>query len=292
MLTSRSCFIIISACAYFNVPTLTTSPLINQVVKSMMSEARSASSLAPFDSSTSEKRPRKSYTREFKLTVVNFYRANNLYQTSKKFSLNTKTILRWAGDEEKIKDAKKGSKHAVHVRRAMYPEMETELYREYKALRKRGLKVKGFWFKTRAKQLLERIDPKASFNFSDGSFDSFKKRYRISFRRSTNVCQKPADDKKSAVRSFHKTIREIACDGEQTGQVGRFELHQVANVDQTPLPFCFADGATYADTGDSTVWVRGGGSGLEKRQCTVQLTLFADGKTRVKPLIIFRGKGK
>ena len=36
----------------------------------------------------------------------------------------------------------------------------------------------------------------------------------------------------------------------------------------------------------------GAGSGLEKRQCTVLLTLFADGKARVKPLIIFRGKGK
>ena len=65
-----------------------------------------------------------------------------------------------------------------------------------------------------------------------------------------------------------------------------------ANMDQTPLPFSFCDGETYADTGEQSVWVRGGGSGLEKRQCTVQLTLFADGEPRVKPLIIFRGKGK
>ena len=38
--------------------------------------------------------------------------------------------------------------------------------------------------------------------------------------------------------------------------------------------------------------VRGGESGLNKRQCTVQLTLFADGEPRVEPLIIFHGKGK
>jgi len=31
---------------------------------------------------------------------------------------------------------------------------------------------------------------------------------------------------------------------------------------------------------------------LDKRQCTVQLTLFADGIPRVKPLVIFRGTGK
>ena len=42
----------------------------------------------------------------------------------------------------------------------------------------------------------------------------------------------------------------------------------------------------------SGLWVRGGGSRLDKRQCTVQITLFADGERRVKPLIIFRGKGK
>lgn len=31
---------------------------------------------------------------------------------------------------------------------------------------------------------------------------------------------------------------------------------------------------------------------MEKRQCTVQLTIFADGVPRVKPLLIFRGQGK
>ena len=34
-----------------------------------------------------------------------------------------------------------------------------------------------------------------------------------------------------------------------------------------------------------------GSSGLDKRQCTVQLTIFADGVPRVRPLVIFRGKG-
>ena len=53
------------------------------------------------------------------------------------------------------------------------------------------------------------------------------------------------------------------------------------------------DGTTYDDTGSTvTVWVCGGASGLNKRQCTVQLTIFADGEPRVKPMLIFRGKGK
>ena len=39
------------------------------------------------------------------------------------------------------------------------------------------------------------------------------------------------------------------------------------------------------------MWHRGCTSGLEKRQCTAQLTVFADGKPRLKPLLIFQGKG-
>lgn len=60
--------------------------------------------------------------------------------------------------------------------------------------------------------------------------------------------------------------------------LGKWTLSQIANVDQTPLPFTFTDGATYADTGENSVLVRGGNSGLDKRQSTVQLTLFADGE--------------
>ena len=34
-----------------------------------------------------------------------------------------------------------------------------------------------------------------------------------------------------------------------------------------------------------------GSSGLDKRQCTVQLTVFADGVPRIRLLVIFHGKG-
>ena len=63
-------------------------------------------------------------------------------------------------------------------------------------------------------------------------------------------------------------------------------------MDQTPIEFdVFAKGSTYETCGAKTVWVKSNGSGLDKRQATVQLTIFADGAKRVKPLIVFRGKG-
>ena len=63
-------------------------------------------------------------------------------------------------------------------------------------------------------------------------------------------------------------------------------------MDQTPLPFVLDDGKTYNDKGEKEIWCATARSGLDKRQCTVQLTIFADGKPRVRPTIIFRGQGK
>ena len=63
-------------------------------------------------------------------------------------------------------------------------------------------------------------------------------------------------------------------------------------MDQTPLPFVLDDDRTYDITGAEEVWCSSGASGLDKRQCTVQLTVFGDGVSRVRPTLIFRGEGK
>ena len=60
---------------------------------------------------------------------------------------------------------------------------------------------------------------------------------------------------------------------------------------QTPLPFVLDDGKTYDKKGTKEVWAQSGQSGLEKRKAAVQLTVFAHGDDRVRPNVIFRGKG-
>jgi len=76
--------------------------------------------------------------------------------------------------------------------------------------------------------------------------------------------------------------------GDQMAEVGRFHLARVCNMDQTPLPFEFLSGQTYEPTGSKTVWVKGGTGGWDKRQATLQLTIFADGEMLVAPLIFFK----
>jgi hypothetical protein len=74
--------------------------------------------------------------------------------------------------------------------------------------------------------------------------------------------------------------------------VGRFKLCNISNMDQTPLPFENLDGKTYAKKGEQTIRLKEHRSGWNKRQCTLQLCVHADGIPRTKPLIMFKGSEK
>lgn len=87
-------------------------------------------------------------------------------------------------------------------RRGEHPAMEGQLHEEFRELRRTGIKVKGWWFKTRAKQILELNDPASTFKYSEGWFTNFKRRYKISLRRPTNTAQKQPSDKEDAIVEF------------------------------------------------------------------------------------------
>ena len=44
--------------------------------------------------------------------------------------------------------------------------------------------------------------------------------------------------------------------GPDVKTIGLFKLLEIANIDQTPLPFEFNKGRTYAKRGSKTVWVK------------------------------------
>ena len=138
---------------------------------------------------------------------------------------------------------------------------------------------------------MSELHPDVEFKFSPGWFDRFKVRNKISYQWSTNLVQKNPADMEDQIRSFHLEIRRIAASTDSDEPLGKFQLLTIANFNQTPLPFTFNSGQSYNKTGEKTVWHRGAASGLDKRQCTVQLTIFTDGEARVPPLLIFRGKG-
>ena len=151
-------------------------------------------------------------------------------------------------------------------------------------MRKEGKMVKHWWFQKRVMQLIKdaNIEEK-NVKASDRWFSAFCQRYNISLRKKTHTAQKAPEHLRPAVTKFHaKHLRER--------QRGKYEDCDIANMDQTPLPFVLDDGKTYSVAGAKEVWCATGATGLDKRQCTAQLTIFADGISRVRPTIIFVGK--
>jgi hypothetical protein len=135
--------------------------------------------------------------------------------------------------------------------------------------------------------------------FSSGWYNGFKRRYNISLRSGTKRAQKSPDELFPVIQNWLQYNRRLTVvrpdslcgipQGPDVPIVGRFKLSEIANMDQSPLAFEFLKGKTYAKRGDRTVTLKGVRSGWDKRQCTIQLVVFADGVMRCKVLIMFKG---
>ena len=67
-------------------------------------------------------------------------------------------------------------------------------------------------------------------------------------------------------------------------------MSNIANMDQTTLPFVLDDRRIYDAKGSEDYLFSSGKFGLDKRQSTIQLTIFTEGIIGVRPTIISQGK--
>jgi len=176
----------------------------------------------------------------------------------------------------------------------LYPEMEKDLYRKFAKRREEGGIVRLAWFRLASKlvfkEIYSELDPQ-QFRFSSGWFVGFLARWGISLRALTNKAQQVPENYRSLIVSwlqFNRRNSQLRT-GDYKYEIGRYDLAHIVNMDQTPLPFEYLSGKTYARKGDKTIWAKSIRGGWDKRQATLLLTAFGDGKGRVKPLIIFKG---
>ena len=98
--------------------------------------------------------------------------------------------------------------------------------------------------------------------------ERFQNRYIISLKRKTHCSQKPPTALEAAIKKFHSSLLRLR-------NTGNFKASDLANMDQTLLPFVLDDGKTYDKKGAKEVWAQSGQSGQDKRQPTFQLTVTA-----------------
>jgi hypothetical protein len=180
--------------------------------------------------------------------------------------------------------------------RGRWPKLEKALVQASGDRRKEGKTVRKKWFERTAKALFLQLYPDSPtiFVVSSGWFNRFLSRNEISIRVVTNKAQQTPCAMIASFLCFNRRNSQLRDGMEDTAlrsviAVGCYLLSNILNKDQTPHPWEYHEGKTYKFKGSKTVWVRTRRSGWDKRQATIQLTVFADGIDRVMPLIIFRG---
>lgn len=113
-------------------------------------------------------------------------------------------------------------------------------------------------------------------------------------RAITKQAQKLPADLTDKVNNFLQFIRRnnIVLDGGKlpAGEiVRRFELSAMINLDETPIPFQYAEGRTYNIKGAKTIPIKLIRSGYQNRQATVVLAIDGSGG-KLKPGVIFHGE--
>lgn len=100
------------------------------------------------DTSTHSKIPRKSYTREFKLRVVEHYREaregntkTRISDTARHFNLDDSNVRRWLKSEIKLKHSPKGAKSHGSGQKSFFPELEKQIHEEFTEIRNQGLEA-------------------------------------------------------------------------------------------------------------------------------------------------------
>ena len=261
---------------------------------------------------------RKSYTVDFKANVINS--SGKLQKIAEKFGISKSLVSKWmkcrvqilkACEESKRKEL--GGRRQVGSRitrsrrkirnntNAHFKLAEQRVMEDFKVIREKGLKVSHAWIVSGMRKFIRQFygDHKAdSFKASKNWMAGFKARHKISLHRRTNKKAVGSMEMLPILQNFHRQLKKDvgSCRGRDGGikdQVwGRWLPEARYNVDQVPLPFIVDQDTTYETTGSTSVWIAQPSSGLDKRQCTLQLCIRPSDQQPVPPAVIFRGKGK
>ena len=187
-------------------------------------------------------------------------------------------------------------RHVVTVSKVKYPEIENELYVCFLWRRNiLGLPVDGDWLKRQMKVLLRQYHPidSSSFKYSEGWLNRFKQRYFISYQAKTMKKAQPIQVRLPMIKSFHRwLLHTLQRSGVQRcRKYGRFPASHMFHCDQSPLPFARIKARSLNSIGKPCFIQMPHGSGLDKRQASLQLCIRAEGEQLVRIAIIMRGTG-
>jgi hypothetical protein len=219
---------------------------------------------------------------------------------SKHPKYSKQTISDWSRDRDRYyREVAKGRGHARHIQsgsRAHFPPEENVLYMRFVWRRQiEGFKTGDLWLRLEMADLLAASRPVGwtKFACSPGWLWLFKKRFRISSQVRTNKNMTPVAERVHLLKKFHLWLNHDLqrSEPQNSPKYGRFGPEQMFHMDQIPLPFVLDSSRSLNSIGKPVFIKMPHGSGLDKRQATIQLTIRAGGDQVVRVGLIFRGKG-
>jgi hypothetical protein len=177
-------------------------------------------------------------------------------------------------------------------RGAKYPAAETQTILWCREQRKKGNKLTTRIMRVKMMQCTaHHYGEGTGFKASAGWVKRFMARYGLTWRRRNDNAKKSIESLTLPLAAFLSTLRKFRMRHSKPTDTkyGKFGLFNTFNVDQVPLPFASADPRTVEFIGTKRVWIKQPGSGLDKRQATLQLLIRPKGK-QPKPTLLFRGQ--
>jgi len=219
---------------------------------------------------------RKSYTAEFKLSVVKYAEENGNRSAGREYSVDERSVREWR-EQKNVLNAMDRRKRARRGGLPHWPELESELRKWVISTREQKRKVSTVDIRLKARQL---ATEKGIDNFTGGRkwCHSFMKRNSLSVRAVTSVGQPlPTgwEEKVAAFRDYVSKLKE------------NVDLSQFGNMDEVPVSFDMPDTRTVDVTGKEDIILTTTGS--EKCNFTVVLCCTADG-AKCEPMVIFKRK--
>ena len=251
------------------------------------------------------KKSRKSYSYVEQAEILRKYLSEkakdqtlSLSTFGKELGVTKSMLHRWLKDKEqifqnsydqKVRYLKKGRGSNKHDR--TFP----KLYCQFITARERGRKISFNWLWIRGKKISTEIGAPM---FTSSATQLFLRKYNIKVRRGQRTKQKPKGNFEETLRNWHSKFRECVIKSHSSHpsfheKWGRYMPHQRLNLDQVPLPFVLDNKTTYETPlgRNEKCWIACPGSGLDKRQCSLQIC-FSPENNQVRTEIIFRGTGK
>ena len=141
----------------------------------------------------------------------------------------------------------------------------------------------------------------ASFKASSCWLHQFTRHFDMSLRSKTNKKHLSVDKRLPKCKRWHARFRRRLKGGPKSKldpKWGRWLPEDRLSIDQVPCNLREGSNKTYADTGETRVWLAGSKSDCGKRFCTLQVAARCTNGDRNKPRcgqpklsICFRGQG-